>query len=78
MKVKIFREGSAWLSATQVDNLEASMNAGLEQNPDIRVHHVLRLSQPTFGLSHLAVAVWYGQQAVPGPSVYVDGVISIG
>ncbi len=50
MTVKIFREGGAWLSAIHFDNLEASMNAGLERNPDRRVYHVLRLSQPTFGL----------------------------
>lgn len=56
MKVKLFTA-----SKKHFENLEASVNEWLADHPGVEIESVHRLSQPTFGWGHLAVAVWYSE-----------------
>jgi hypothetical protein len=54
MKVKLFTT-----SKKHFETLEANVNAWLADHPGVEIKYAHRLSQPTFGWGHLAVAVWY-------------------
>ncbi len=65
MKFKLFTSGGSWAvsswgkPAAIFDSLETEINSWLEAHPNVAVEHTHRISQPTFGWGHLAVAVWY-------------------
>ena len=63
-KVKMLSSSSRWgKPAEQLADLEGEVNRWLEGHPDISVDRTHLLSQPTFGLGRLAVAVWYREHS---------------
>jgi len=70
MQVKLFTKGGGWkpsAHATQVQDLEAEINAWLETHPHVVIEHVHPLSHPNLGWNHLAVAVWYRGEGTATP-----------
>ncbi len=58
MRLKLFTVGKG----KHFELLEAMVNEWLAEHPGIQIQYAHRLSQPTFGWGHLAVAVWYTEQ----------------
>ena len=58
MEVKLFSVKST-SRKPGFDTLEAEVNAWLADHPDHVIEHTNVLSQPNFGWSHFAVAVFY-------------------
>ena len=54
MKLKLFTT-----TKKHFETLEADVNDWLRDHPGVEIKHVHRMSQPTFGWGHLAMAIWY-------------------
>lgn len=62
MRVKLFTRGHEIRKAVpRFESLEADINAWLTDHPEVVVENAHRVSQPTFGWGHLAIAVWYSE-----------------